>query len=114
MFEQTFTFHLTTDSEGRFHATEAVSSPFSLDIKLAALLQAPSDIKVDGTFTLKSRECSQPPVAFSLTAGESFDLGKWRVIDGDNANIATAEGHTEPVAPNTEVTVLFTATPSFF
>ena len=114
MFEQTFTLNVTTDAEGRFHASEAVSSPFSLDIKLAAVLQTPAGIKVDGTFALKSEECSQSPVAFCLNAGESFDLGKWRVIDGDNANIATAEGHTEPAAPNTEVTVLFTATPSFF
>lgn len=114
MFEQTFTLSVPTDAQGHFHSSQPVSSPFSVDIKVTAELQSPDGVQVNGSFSLKNEEATGEPAQFSLKSGETADLGKWRAIAGDDANIATAEGSTEPPAPNTEITVLFTATPSFF
>jgi hypothetical protein len=114
LFEQTFTLSVPTDAQGRFHSSKAVSSPFSLDVKITAALQSPDGIAVHGLFSLKNEEGTAEPAPFVLKSGESADLGKWRALAGDDANIATAEGSTEPPAANTEITVLFTATPSFF
>jgi hypothetical protein len=115
MFEQSFTLSVPTDAEGRFHSSQPVSSPFSLDIKITAALQSPDRVQVHGFFSLKNEEVSDAePVRFSMKSGETANLGKWRAIEGDDANIATAEGSTEPPAANAEIIVLFTAAPSFF
>jgi hypothetical protein len=114
MFEQSFTLTVKTDAQGRFHSKEPVNSPFSLDIKLKAAMQSPDGVEVIGTFSLANEECAHQPVEFKMSSGKTADLGKWRVVAGDAANLTTAEGHTQPPAPNTEVTVVFTATPSFF
>jgi len=119
MFEQSFIVTVTTDADGRFRSVQPVTSPFSLDVKISARLQKPVGPAVHASFQLAPAEPApgEPPVgpcAFTSSAGETVDLGKWRVVAGENANLATAEGHTEPPAANEEVTVEFVAAPSFF
>jgi len=78
-------------------------------------LQSPAGIRLHVSFSLAPNEGeSVKPFQFSLNSGETADLGKWKAIAGDNANIAVAEGYTDPTAANTDVTVLFVAAPSFF
>jgi hypothetical protein len=115
MFEKSFTLTVSTDSEGHFHSAQPVTSPFSLDVKITANLQSPAGTTIHASFELAPTE--GPPgreCPFTITAGESVDLGKWRVIAGDDANVATAAGYTEPVAANIDVIVEFVAAPSFF
>jgi hypothetical protein len=115
MFEQSFTVSVPTDADGKFQSSQPVSSPLSLDVKITAVLQSPAGVTVHGSFALSEPEGgAAEPNQFSLTHGETVDLGKWKAIAGENANVAKAEGYTEPPAPNTEVTVLFVAAPSFF
>jgi hypothetical protein len=115
MFEQSFTLTVPTDAEGRFRSAQEISSPFSLDVKISATLQSPGGITIHASFSMASKEDSKvEPVTFSLGSGETVDLGKWKAIAGDDANLASAEGHTEPAAANSEITVLFVAAPSFF
>jgi len=115
MFEQTFTFIVPTDGEGRFHSTKAVSSPFTLDVKITAALQTPAGTTLHGSFSLvPATGPVAEPVSFSLSSAATADLGKWKAVAGDDANVATAEGYTEPSVPNAEITVAFTAAPSFF
>jgi hypothetical protein len=115
MFEQSFTLTVPTDSEGRFCSTKAISSPFSLDVKISATLESPEGIKIHGSFSLRPRTGDAvAPFTFSVSSGETADLGKWRAVAGDDANLAAAEGYTEPAAANSEVTVQFVAAPSFF
>lgn len=115
MFEQSFTLTVPTNADGQFRSTQAISSPFSLDVKISATLQSPEGTRIHASFSLGPQEGDAvEPVAFSLNSGETADLGKWRAIAGDDANLAAAEGYTEPVAANSEVTVLFVAAPSFF
>jgi hypothetical protein len=115
MFEQSFTLTVPTDAEGRFRSAREISSPFSLDVKISATLQSPGGITIHASFSLASKEDGKvEPVTFSLGSGETADLGKWKAIAGDDANLASAEGHTVPAAANSEITVLFVAAPSFF
>jgi hypothetical protein len=115
MLEQSFTLTVPTDAQGRFHSVQPVSSPFSIDIKITASLQSPEGVQLHGSFSLV--EAPGPAVGavpFSLNSGATADLGKWRAIAGEHANIATAEGYTDPVAANAELKVVFVAAPSFF
>jgi hypothetical protein len=119
MFEQSFVFTVTTDANGHFHSIQPVTSPFSLDVKISARLQAPVGPAIHASFQLAPAqpEPEEPPVAaveFTSSAGETVDLGKWRVVAGENANLATAAGSTDPAAANEQVTVEFVAAPSFF
>jgi hypothetical protein len=115
MFEQSFTLTVPTDAEGRFRSTQEISSPFSLDVKISATLQSPEGIRIHASFSLAPKTGGDAaPFTFSLGSGETADLGKWKAIAGDDANLASAEGHTEPAAPDSEITVLFVAAPSFF
>jgi hypothetical protein len=115
MFEQSFTLTVPTDADGRFRSTQAISSPFSLDVKISAILQSPEGIKIHASFSLAPKEGNAvAPFTFSLGSGETADLGKWKAIAGDDANLAAAEGYTEPASADSEITVLFVASPSFF
>jgi hypothetical protein len=92
-----------------------VTSPFSLDVKSAATLQSPQGATLHATFIVVPGDGGElQPSPFSLRSGEAVDLGKWRVIAGEDANVATATGSTEPPLADTEITVQFVATPSFF
>ena len=115
MFEQSFTLTVPTDAEGRFRSAQEISSPFSLDVKISAALQSPDGITIHASFSLAPKEGGgAEPFTFALSSGETADLGKWKAIAGDDANLASAEGHTEPALPNSEITVRFLAAPSFF
>jgi hypothetical protein len=115
MFEQSFTLSVTTDAEGNFHSAQPVTSPFALDVKIRATLQSPEGATIYSTFTLSPSEGpTAEPLAFTGTTGQTVNLGKWSVVAGDDANVATATGHTEPPMPETELTVEFIAEPSFF
>jgi hypothetical protein len=115
MFEQSFTLTVETDAQGRFHSTQQISSPLSLDVKITAKLQTPYPFAIQASFRLTNPEApGVEPQTFLLSSGETADLGKWRAIAGENANVATAEGFTEPAAADTAITVLFVAEPSFF
>jgi hypothetical protein len=119
MFERSFTLTVSTDAEGRFHSAQKVTSPFSLDVKITATLLSPPEVTIQSSFVLRALEDSGDgaagePTQFSAATGETVDLGKWRVVAGDDANVATAAGHTEPAAANTELVVEFVAAPSFF
>jgi hypothetical protein len=115
MFEQSFTLTVPTDANGYFRSAQAISSPFSLDVKISAQLQSPEGIKIHASFSLSPKEGdAAEPLKFSMSSGETADLGKWKAIAGDDANLAAAEGQTEPARANSDVTVLFVAAPSFF
>ena len=114
MFEKSFIFSAMTDAEGRFRSTQRVSSPFSLEVKITATPQSPSGVTIHAAFDLAPVDGPHTqPVQFSTPSGEAADLGKWKVAAGDDANVATATGYTEPPAADSEVTVEFVATPSF-
>jgi hypothetical protein len=115
MFEKSFTFTVLTDAEGRFEATKLVTSPLSLDVKIGATLHSPLGTTIRASFGIAP--AAGPPseeFPFAAATGETVDLGKWRVVAGDDANTATARGYTEPPAAYTEVQVEFIAAPSFF
>jgi len=115
MFEKSFTLVVTTDAQGHFRSAEPVTSPFSLDVKITARLLSPDGIAVRSSFLLGPAEgTAATPLEFSAATGETVDLGKWSVIAGDDANIATAVGLTEPAAAETEISVEFVASPVFF
>ena len=118
MFERSFTITVTTDAEGRFHSARPVTSPFSLDVKITATLLSPDAVTIESSFVLAPADPGEGMFSrtaqFSAATGETVDLGKWKVVAGDDANIATAEGLTNPPAANTELAVEFVAAPSFF
>jgi hypothetical protein len=115
MFEQSFTLTVPTDAQGRFRSEQALSSPFALDVRITAQLQSPEGIEIHASFSLAPKDGdAAEPMRFSLSSGAASDLGKWKVVAGDDANVAASDGYTEPAFPNSEVTVLFVAAPSFF
>jgi hypothetical protein len=116
MFAKTFTVTVTTDAQGRFHSSLPVTSPFSMDVKITATFRSPAGGAVHASFGLSPSGASvaNSPHQFVANTGETVDLGKWKVIAGDDANVATATGYTEPPAANTELSVEFVAAPSFF
>jgi hypothetical protein len=115
MFEKSFTLVVTTDGQGHFHSSQPVTSPFSLDVKISATVLSPAGITLQSSFALGSTDgAAADPIQFTVASGETVDLGKWSVIAGEDANVATATGFTEPATADTEISVQFVVSPSFF
>jgi hypothetical protein len=105
MFDKSFTCSVTTDANGHFQASTPVeaSHMFTFRVDIKATLLSPADTAVSGTFAIAPAAACN----FHGSTNESVDLGKWQVPKGTNTAVAT--GSTNPVRPNTELTVRFDA-----
>jgi hypothetical protein len=105
MFNKSFTCSVTTDANGHFQASTPVeaSKIFSIHANVQATLLAPADTTVSGTFAIAPAAAAE----FHGSTNQKIDLGKWKVASG--ANTAVATGSTNPVRPNTALTVKFDA-----
>ena len=105
MFNKSFTCSVTTDANGHFQASTPVeaSHMFSFHVDVQATLLQPADTAVSGTFAISPAAACQ----FHGSTNQIVDLGKWQVAKGPNT--AVSAGSTNPVRPNTELTVRFDA-----
>jgi hypothetical protein len=105
MFSKSFTCNVTTDAKGHFEASTPVeaSNLLAVHVDIQATLLSPAETAVNGTFSIA------PGLAFPFhgSTNQTVDLGRWKVPAG-NAT-ATASGATNPVRPNTALTVRFDA-----
>jgi hypothetical protein len=105
MFSKSFTCSVTTDASGHFQASTPVeaSSIISVHIDVQATLLSPAGTSVNGTFSIA------PGLAFPFhgSTNQTVDLGRWKVPAGTVDAIAT--GTTNPVRPNTALSVRFDA-----
>ncbi len=94
------TIIVTTDSEGKFHATTTVQDPvWGMTVSLKAAVITPPNITLSGTFALGSHTGR----AFVVATGQTVDLGEWKVAHG--MNTVSASGQAESATPNTAITV---------
>jgi len=105
MFSKSFTCSVTTDANGHFQASTPVeaSSMISVHVDVHATLLSPAATSVNGTFSIA------PGLAFPFhgSTNQTVDMGRWKVPAGTGTAIAT--GTTNPVRPNTALSVRFDA-----
>lgn len=100
MPKQTIT--ITTDADGKFQSANQFQDPvWGMNVNLKAAVVSPVGANVTGSFSLGSH----PARNFSISSGQTADLGTWKVTHGTNAVAAT--GSTGPALPNTALTVEF-------
>lgn len=103
----TRTFKVTTDASGAFEATQTFNppGPFGFTVELRAKLVAPADTTLSGELDCDAANGNTQNDAqnFSISSGETANLGKWRLSGGDN--IIRIAGQTDPAQPDTEVEI---------
>lgn len=105
MFSKSFSCTVTTDANGHFQASTPVeaSAIMSVHVDVQATLLSPPDTAVNGTFAIS------PAAAFPFhgSTNQTVDLGRWKIPAGNTT--AVAAGTTNPVRPNTALSVRFDA-----
>lgn len=100
-----------TDANGVFETTQTVNppGPFGFTVELKAKLIAPAETTINGTLDSDAADGNPQNDAkdFTISAGETANLGEWR-LDGGN-NIIRITGQTEPARTNTEIEIEITA-----
>jgi len=103
--------NVKTDDNGYFHVSEKIDPPgwFDLSVKLTAKLLEPLDVSVHANLDIDADDgsVSNSERNFSITSTEKLDLGVWRVDGGKNTIVVY--GNTQPVTPNTDISVEITA-----
>jgi hypothetical protein len=105
------TLKVKTDADGGFEAVQIFNPPgfWNYTVQASARLVSPAETTVTGTIeiTAANDTTNNQPRKFSVSAGETEDLGSWELDGGDNTVRVT--GKASPVRANEMLEIEVTA-----
>lgn len=98
---------ITTDENGTYQRTDSFNPPgpfnFTAEVKVTLLAPAETTLTAAADIDAESGEPQNQSKEFVLVAGESVDLGEWRISGGNNT--FTFNAKTSPVRAHTEIEI---------
>ncbi|HEX9962273.1 MAG TPA: hypothetical protein VGB00_15170 [Pyrinomonadaceae bacterium] len=105
------TLRVRTGADGSYEAEQIFNPPgfWNYTVQAGARLVSPAGTTVTGTIEISAANdtTDNPPGNFSISTGETADLGSWELDGGDNTVRVT--GQTSPARANEMLEIEVTA-----